>query len=458
MGIFVCFILIFRKKLPTVSLKKVGIAISLILVCNLIYFLEPGNNALRNKLEVSQIKNGYGTRFIVWKTAIEMWKQHPVLGVGPENFGEEFNHIQTVEQNYGESWNLIWHKAHNEFIHYLATTGALGFAAYLLLIGLMFVPVLRTLFKKEWAPEYIFSVALLGGFGFLLVTHLTAFSFIPTLMFFYLFPAMSFNFSNFNKEFVFSNILTRNWKILLSTFVFVCGSFVCVNVYQMWQSDIDYNESRRQLVSYGDIEKSYNFLNSAIAQNPRNAEYWCFRADVFYNLFARSMRTQAPQIEQQRKSYYEEVVNSSDKCVMLDPRKSDLWRARGTLFMTLSQFAPQLIEMSFEAFKKAIEVYPNNPYNYVNIIPVYLKKGRTDLAIESLKIALSKRNDLIPAYVELLKIYFQSGQRNEIQATMADILKYVHRDSELFDQMPTLMKVFEDNKDAESIEKLKSIR
>ena len=341
MTIFTIFALIFKSKFHNISWKKFWIALAMILVCNVAYFFEPGENALRKKLEVGEIQNGYSTRFIVWRTAIEMWKQHPVLGVGPENFGEEFNHIQTVEQNYGESWSLIWHKAHNEFIHYLATTGTLGFLAYISLIGLMFVPVFRNLLKKEWPDEYVYSIALLGGFGFLLVTHLTAFSFIPTLMFFYLFPAMNFNFSGIHKEYVYSNNLYSRWKKLLTGFVVVIGLFLGYNVYQMWQADIDYNESRRQLISYGDIEKSYNFLNSAIANNSKNAEYWCFRADVYYNLFARSLRSQNPnmqQLEQERKGLFEEILKSSDKCVALDPRKSDLWRARGTLFMTLSQF------------------------------------------------------------------------------------------------------------------------
>jgi len=460
MVIFTLFALIFRAKFHNISWKKFGIALAMIFVCNIAYFFEPGENALRKKLEVQEIQNGYGTRFIVWRTAFEMWKQHPVLGVGPENFGEEFNHVQTVEQNYGESWNLIWHKAHNEFIHYLATTGTLGILAYLALVVLMFIPVLRNLLKKEWPDDYVYSIGLLGGFGFLLVTHLTAFSFIPTLMFFYLFPAMNYNFYGLHKEYVFKNILHSRWQKILTASVVFIGLFLGYNVYQMWQADIDYNESRRQLISYGDIEKSYNFLNSAIENNPKNAEYWCFRADIYYNLFARSLRSQNPnvqQLEKERKGLFEEIIKSSDKCVALDSRKSDLWRARGTLFMTLSQFSPQMIEISFESYKKAIEVYPNNPYNYISLSTVFLKKGRIDLAIEALKTAISKRNDIVPAYVELLKLYYQSGQKAEIKNTLQDIKKYIAKGTEFYIQIPSLIKVAEDNKDSESIQFLRAL-
>jgi len=457
LSIFIVFLVLFRRKISFLSWKKVSILIGFVIMANLIYFLEPGENALSKKLESSQLKRGYVARFEVWKTAFKLWEKYPVLGVGPENFGEEFNHIQTVEQNYNESWNLIWHKAHNEFIHYLATTGALGFSAYLLLIILMFVPVFQYLRRNEWESSYLFSIGLLGGFGYLLVTHMTAFSFIPTLMIFYIFPAMNYNFSGLSREFVFENKLNRNWKMFLSTVVIVIGTLSCYNVYQVWQADIDYNESRRQLVSYGNIEKSHDFLVSAINQNPRNAEYWCFRSDVYYNLFVRSLRAQGSNIEQQRKNFYDEIINSSDRCVTLDPRKSDLWRARGTLFLTLTQFFPQLIEVSFEAYKKAIEVYPNNPYNHISLASVFIKKGRLDLAVESLKTAISKRNDVIPAYIELLKIYYQTGVRSEITTLLNDVKKYVTKQSEFYYQLPNLIKVAEDNKDNETVLILRSL-
>ena len=116
-----------------------------------------------------------------------------------------------------------------------------------------------------------------------------------------------------------------------------------------------------------------------------------------------------------------------------------------------------MIEISFESYKKAIEVYPNNPYNYISLSTVFMKKGRTDLAIDALKTAISKRNDIAPAYVELLKIYYQSGQKTEVKNTLADIKKYIIRTSEFYLQIPNLIKVAEDNKDSEAIQFLRAL-
>lgn len=465
MIIFFGFLLVFKKKLHFLNWKKVGLAYLILVLSAFAYFLEPSSdNALKNKLQAQALKEGYGTRFITWGTAIEMWKQHPWLGVGPENFGEEFNHIQTIEQNYGESWNLIWHKAHNEFIHYLATTGALGFAAYFMLIILMFVPVFKILKDPEWTPDYLYSVALLGGFGFLLLTHMTAFSFIPTLMFFYLFPAMNFNFAGLGKTYVVQNKLPQWGKYLASALVILVFGFVIKVVYGVWQADIDYNDARRALVSRGDIDLSKQFLDKAQENNPWNAEYYCFRADIEYNYLLRSMRPTpenqkipAPQMEQIRRDYFNGVVKASDQCVEKDPRKSDLWRARGTLFTSLAQFSPNMLEGAFDAYKKAIEVYPNSPYNHLSMAQIFRKKGRNDLAKESLKTALAKRKDVAQIYAEMLSIGYQEKDPSYINFTLEQLRVNEFKKSYFYAELPSLVKIATDNGDSATVQKLNSL-
>lgn len=450
MAIFLGFLLIFKRKLPTISWKRIAAAYAIIVLANVAYFAEPGFNSLKQKLELQEIKNGYGTRFIVWGTAFEMWKKHPWLGVGPENFGEEFNHVQTVEQNYGESWNLIWHKAHNEFIHYLTTTGVIGFGAYFWLIILMFVPVFKILFRKEWNNDYVFAVALLGGFGYLLLTHMTAFSFIPTLMFFYLFPAMNFSFADIEKTKTIENKLPNWGRYVASVVVVVVLSFVVLKVYNVWTADMDYNDSRRALVAQGNFDKANELLETAISKNPGNAEYWCFRADIYYNFLARSLRETGPQAEAKKRKLFDEVIRSSDTCVKMDDRKSDLWRARGTLFMSLSQMVPQMLEGSLQAFKKAVEVYPNNPYNHISVAGVYRRKGRNDLAILELKTAIGLRRDIIPAYVDMLSIYYQDKRYKDIQDLINSVRALNIKTSEFAPQVPVLIKVARENNDLQT--------
>lgn len=447
---FFILLAIFKKKVPMITWKRIAVAYAIIILANVAYFAEDATNAISQRLEADQLKGAYSTRFIVWGTAFEIWKKHPWLGVGPENFGEEFNHVQTVEQNYGESWNLIWHKAHNEFIHYLTTTGIIGFSAYFWLIVLMFIPVVQILFRKEWKEDYIFAVGLLAGFGYLLLTHMTAFSFIPTLMFFYLFPAMNFSFAGIEKTKTINNNLPKSGRWIATGVVVIVTAYIINSVLNIWLGDINYNDARRQLVSYGNVIEADKFLEKAISQNPGNAEYWCFRADIYYNYLARSMRETGPQAEAKKRGYFDEVVKSSDTCVKMDSRKSDLWRARGTLFMSLSQMLPQMLEGSLQAFKKAVEVYPNSPYNHVSLASVYKRKGRTDLAVEELKLAISLRRDLVSSYMELLALYYQEKRYNDVPELLNTLRAAKMKESVFLPELANLAKLARDNNDPQT--------
>lgn len=449
MLIFFIVLGFFYKKISFINYKKIGIAILIAVLASCIYYFEPGANAIKEKIDPGQIKNGYSTRFIVWDTALEIWKKYPILGTGPEVFGEEFNQLQTVEQNYAESWRLIWHKAHNEFVHYLATTGTLGILAYLGLVVLMFIPTISVLRLPEWNKYHIYSIALLGGFGFLLLTHMTAFSFIPTLMIFYIFPAMNYKFIGLEKELSFNNLLSQKMKWMLSAIVIVSSFLVIHKIYSVWKADVLYNDSRRQLVGAGNVDGAKELLDEAQRRNPNNAEYWCFRSDIYYNLLVRSFRTQTDAAVPLRREYFKEVISSSDRCVTLDNRKSDLWRARGTLFMSLSQIDPKAIEVSLQAYKKAVEVYPNNPFTQLNLASVHRRMNRVDLAIEALRKALSLRNDMVPAFAELMNIYYSQKNTQAIASLVEEIkaLNMKANESEFYLELKGLVKIAQDNQD-----------
>ncbi|MCL5666495.1 MAG: O-antigen ligase family protein [Patescibacteria group bacterium] len=72
-------------------------------------------------------------RLIQWKTALQGYKDKPVLGVGPENYYIIANKYYNPELNkYDPSW---FDKPHNYLLEILVTTGAVGFAAYLAMLA-----------------------------------------------------------------------------------------------------------------------------------------------------------------------------------------------------------------------------------------------------------------------------------------------------------------------------------
>ncbi|MBT8133138.1 MAG: O-antigen ligase family protein [Gammaproteobacteria bacterium] len=92
-------------------------------------------------------KSSVGGRLAMWKIAIDVWKQHPLLGSGPGDFDDEIIALN----NKGEYRGIAVHNSvHNIYLQSLADLGIVGLAALLFVIIIM---PLRLLFYEEYKNE-----------------------------------------------------------------------------------------------------------------------------------------------------------------------------------------------------------------------------------------------------------------------------------------------------------------
>ena len=84
-------------------------------------------------------------RLYVWQGALDIWKAYPLFGTGVETFAFAYYQFRPAEHNLTSEWDYLYNKAHNEYLNYLATTGALGLGSYLLFIGVFIFITLRYL-------------------------------------------------------------------------------------------------------------------------------------------------------------------------------------------------------------------------------------------------------------------------------------------------------------------------
>ena len=71
------------------------------------------------------------TRLSLWRVAWEAFRDHPLLGVGPNNYRIVFSHYFQGKME----GQLIWASAHNLYLQQLAERGILGFAALAAVLG-----------------------------------------------------------------------------------------------------------------------------------------------------------------------------------------------------------------------------------------------------------------------------------------------------------------------------------
>ncbi|MFO6419940.1 O-antigen ligase family protein [Hylemonella sp. W303a] len=76
-----------------------------------------------------------GARFVMWQSAWEMFKQHPITGVGPGSGGYSDELDQMLKKGELPPIQQVFNHAHSDIMHTLATSGLLGLIAYLVLIA-----------------------------------------------------------------------------------------------------------------------------------------------------------------------------------------------------------------------------------------------------------------------------------------------------------------------------------
>ena len=132
-------------------------------------------------LEVGGTESG-NIRKIVWTGATRIWRsniKNLLIGTGPETFAMAYYQYRPIEHNQTSEWELLYNKAHNEFLNYLATTGILGLGSYLILLVFML--------KAFRRPQ----IAFLAGWLTIIVTNFWGFSVVIMQLFLFLFPAIA---------------------------------------------------------------------------------------------------------------------------------------------------------------------------------------------------------------------------------------------------------------------------
>ncbi|MDP3726722.1 MAG: O-antigen ligase family protein, partial [bacterium] len=126
-------------------------------------------------------------RMIVWRGALEIFKNNPLIGTGVETFAFAYYKYRPIEHNLTSEWDYLYNKAHNEYLNYLATTGIFGLGAYLIMIITFIIFIL-----KRSRTNSLLVTSLLAGYLSILVSNFFGFSVVAVNLYFFLIPAFAF--------------------------------------------------------------------------------------------------------------------------------------------------------------------------------------------------------------------------------------------------------------------------
>ncbi|ROR29606.1 O-antigen ligase family protein [Inmirania thermothiophila] len=81
------------------------------------------------------------TRLELWRAALALWREHPLLGVGPARWKPQVQGL--IARRRAPPAIGHYNQAHNNYLHVLATRGLLGLAALLAMLGIPAAAFLR---------------------------------------------------------------------------------------------------------------------------------------------------------------------------------------------------------------------------------------------------------------------------------------------------------------------------
>ena len=447
-------LLFFRHRKALNATSKLLTAFGLILAANALFYTLSNNSELQKKLHYNELSRGTSSRLLVWKGGVEAWKRHPVLGTGPETFSIVQLEFQNRKMNDSEYWNKYWAKAHNAVVQLLTSSGLLGLAALLALCFYLALIFLKLFRNSDFTENRQLAAAFIAGFLFLQLANLTAFNFIVTQLYSYVFPVLAVLLLQDFKTAEWKFSLKPPLKIFLLGLVFLLLLPLSIRIYSFWNSDFYYHQAIRQNYQRNFLASMEN-IEKAIESTPSSGMLYCLKADILVFM----LKKNRPALRLNAITDTVKVIDELTRtCTELGINRSQYVMSRAMIFGNL--FYDKFIDdsrISEEAFAQLKKMTPVSPIPYYRTGLIYSVSHRETQFIEEMNKALELKPDYIPAYKDQFLYYYSKKDSAKIQELIERVSQVQLSCSEMIEDLKGLWIIAKNNSDEASAEKLFAI-
>lgn len=355
----------------------------------------------QNALEIGGTESG-DIRKIVWQGALDIWKNNKLTGSGLETFAFSYYTYRPMSHNTVSEWDYLYNKAHNEYLNYLATTGLIGFIAYIGLLIAQSILILKPHDGGKYS-ENIFGISLFSGLIGVLVSNFFGFSVVATSVLTFLIPGLVVtsykptvkNFSDKPKlsDFVFSFV------------VVIVLSFIISKILMYWYADTLYSKGRN-LNTQSDFTNASESLIKSISLQPNQAIYYNELAKSYYEI-AGIVGTEDQEIYNQLKN---SSIEQSEKAIELSPFNMNIRRNNASMYLALAEVEPALLAEAANSISKSIELAPTDAKLYYNLGLIFAKTENFEEATKTLALTIEMKPNYRDARLALGLVYEKLGE------------------------------------------------
>lgn len=389
--------------------------------------------SVANRLDIGGTDSGE-IRKIVWQGALDVWKRYPVLGSGVETFAYSYYQDRPVAHNLVSEWDFLYNKAHNEFLNFLATTGAFGLISYLLLLGgyvviaiFGYVRLVRTKADDRALTVLALVAAIIGlsisnffGFSTVVVTALQYLAFAITMVL--IVPPVALPKAPQSISL---------WQLAVLIVVAVTALFPLKNVLDYYRADLNYTAGKA-LMAEGAIQAAAIKLTTAIQLSPREALFW----DELGQLYAQAAVSFAQtKSETDTAQLVTKAITSADRAIELNNRHLNLYKTRTRIFMMLAELDEQYLTEAIKALETAITLSPTDPRLLYNLGLVKFQQGDAESGFALLEKAVSLKPNYGSALLELSRQEWAAGRQASAINHLQQMLEYEPNATEIKEQL-----------------------
>lgn len=326
-------------------------------------------------LEVGGTESG-DIRKIVWKGALNLWRDNPVIGTGLETFAYAYYKVRPAEHNLVSEWDFIYNKAHNEYLNSAANSGTFGLISYLVLIGFSLLIFVKSLKNNE---DKLIIVSLAAGYVSILVSNFFGFSVVTTQLQLFLFPAfvvcLNETENKKSKETKFSY-----WIILPAIIVI----FTVYSILRYWYADTLYAKAKG-LNRSGDPVKAQEYIAQATNIFPKEPIYHLEKAESFTKI---ALDLNQAEKKDNLQDYIDMAISEVQRAQELAPNNPNIKRVSFSIFIRLALIDPKYLTNSVTILDSAIKDAPTDAKLFYNLGLTYARLGKIDMALENIKKAV----------------------------------------------------------------------
>ena len=331
-------------------------------------------------------------RLIVWQGAIAAFKKRPILGFGPETFAYSYYLYRPLPHNQTTEWNFFYNKAHNEFLNYLATVGAMGTFFYVaFLLSVIFV--LFVWRRKEDSEKKILIAAGAGSVLGYQTTIFFGFSTVAaqTTMFLAIAAILCLRHQNY-----FEIQIKEKLRHRFAQGMFLSGLIVLSFPLRLYFADLSWAKAK-------DLELQNTEKSLAAYQTAKNLS-------PFYNPFIESdfaYRLAVYVNVTEDKSSVEQKVKEADKKAQNTEKTAKdnliIKRRIANTYLLLAKVDQSFEKKALDSGQDLLKLAPTDPQSYLTLAKIQVGVGQKEKAQESVSLALL----LKPDYLEAQELFSQ---------------------------------------------------